>query len=424
MLRKLRVQGFKSLRNVEVDLARLVVVFGANAAGKSNLLESLVLLSRVVMERTLADAFDSGLRGYANEAFSFGPGGAAEMATRDHAELRLEAEIDLPSERPEPRHGRRARLRYEVAVRLRPASGELTVADERLSRLSAKGTQVGNAAIERVEHKLHLRRKGKQSHPFEEPVGLGHTVVSNRQYAGDRFPDLDALRAELAAWRVVYLDPREAMRHAQPPREVDDIGERGEFLVPFLHRLASHERYRKDFQAIVRAARAVIPSIEEVRTELVPSRGEIDLSVKQDGVWMSGRVISEGTLRVLALCAMAASPFQRRLVAFEEPENGVHPRRIEVITKLLATASRKRQVVVTTHSPLVVAEIAHLVRDGTLDVRDVVMLQCTGGPDGTRVRTFDPNAGLWVEPELRSALVAAEDAGVLQSAIVRGWMDG
>ena len=48
MIKKLAIKNYKSLKNVEVALANLVVIFGANAVGKSNLFDALDLLSRLV----------------------------------------------------------------------------------------------------------------------------------------------------------------------------------------------------------------------------------------------------------------------------------------------------------------------------------------------------------------------------------------
>lgn len=421
MLERLKVERFKSLRDVTVELGRLNVVFGPNAAGKSNLLESLVLLSRLVQERTLADAFNSGIRGYPVEAFSFGEDGVEGFMARPQASLRLEARLS---------GARRGALDYHVEVGVRPQTGELLLLDERLQRLNKDGSSKGNAAIERVdrgeEPRLAIRRKGGPNHPYEERLGIHHTLASNLQYSGEeRYPDFDDLREEVGTWRVVYLDPREVMRRAQPPREVSDIGERGEHLVPFLHRLGAHDDHRQVLAAIVRGVRAVIPSIESLETRLVSTRGEIDLRVRQDGVWMSSRVISEGTLRVIALCAMAANPLTTGLVAFEEPENGVHPRRIESITKILATAARHRQVVVTTHSPLVVGEIIRMLRSRELDEGQIRLLHCSGSPDGTRVANFSPYGPLFDDAEIAKSLLSTDDDSLkVQAALTRGWLDG
>jgi predicted ATPase len=168
----------------------------------------------------------------------------------------------------------------------------------------------------------------------------------------------------------------------------------------------------------------VIPSVEDVTTELVSTRGEIDLKVKQGGVWMSARVLSEGTLRVLALCAMAVNPYSRGLVAFEEPENGVHPRRIEAITKILAHAAKDRQVVVTTHSPLVIGEVIGMMNSGSLKAEDVRLLRCSGGADGTQVVPFSPTGALFDDQKINAALIANDDSLKVQAALSRGWLDG
>ena len=55
MLERLTVHDFKSLQDVTVELPRVAVFFGPNAAGKSNLLDAIQLLSRIGTERTLMD---------------------------------------------------------------------------------------------------------------------------------------------------------------------------------------------------------------------------------------------------------------------------------------------------------------------------------------------------------------------------------
>src|SRR5207247_4910078 len=92
----------------------------------------------------------------------------------------------------------------------------------------------------------------------------------------------------------------------------------------------------------------------DLTVDLDKRRGTLDVQIRQGGTDFSSRIISEGTLRVLALCAIAVNPWGGSLLAFEEPENGVHPRRLELIVQLLTSLAleRGRQVVVTTHSPL------------------------------------------------------------------------
>jgi predicted ATPase len=415
MLRKIHVKGFKSLQDVEAELAPLVVIFGPNAVGKSNLLEAVELLSRIVLSRTLADAFDTP-RGYPTESFTLPRTGLPGLLEQGSAELMLEGMLSPDEGDP---------LLYRVAVSTTPSLGTLELADEYLARLKKDGeprTTI-KPRIERYEDHLLIRRVGEQGQPRTEALGLNHALASNLQFAGTKYPDFERLRTELSGWRVYYLDPRAAMRSAEPPRQVDDIGPQGQWLAPFLYRLKTSKQHLPWFQAIGRALRAAIPSIEHLDVDLDPQRGTLDIEIVQNGTPFSSRVVSEGTLRVLALCAIGANPWPGSLVAFEEPENGVHPRRIETIVELLfkLVAEGRRQLLVTTHSPLVVSEVLRRQRDRPDQIK---LLRCYQSGSRTCVAPFDA-APLFADGEITRALRAEDDADVLvESMLRRGWLDG
>jgi predicted ATPase len=421
LLTRLRVQGFKSLHDVEIQLAPLVVLMGPNAAGKSNLLEALLLLSRLATEQTLAAAFEPPLRGYPLEAFSLSETGLEGLLQQDRAELVLEAEVQPArvSKRvaPEP-------LLYRTGVQIQPKTGALDVCDEYLVRLKKDRTPKQKPRIERSGDSLIVRQLGESGHPRHEPLGLNHTLVSNRQFTGEhRYPDFDRLRSELSAWQTYYLDPRVSMREPQPPREVADIGPRGEWIAPFLYRLKESETHRKFFTAIGRALRSAIPTVEDLDVDLDPRRGILDILIRQDGTPYSSRVVSEGTLRVLALCCLAGNPWPGELIAFEEPESGVHPRRIEVVADLLASIAEQRrsQVVVTTHSPTL---IAAMLRRATKDPTLVKLFRCAQRGRSTHVQEFVPQGPLFESEEIRESLTGPEDAAMVEAMLLRGWLDG
>jgi predicted ATP-dependent endonuclease of OLD family len=79
----------------------------------------------------------------------------------------------------------------------------------------------------------------------------------------------------------------------------------------------------------------------------------------------TSRVLSEGTLRVLALCILEYDDLHTGLLCFEEPENGIHPARIMAMATLLKDLSADfsdnflplRQVIVNTHSPILVKKV-------------------------------------------------------------------
>lgn len=416
MIRRIHVKGFKSLVDIDVSLAPLTVLLGPNAVGKSNLLEALVLLSRVVTERTLAEAVDTPVRGYPLEAFTLPASGLPGLLAQERAALTIEADV-LPANAE--------LLRYRVEVQIRPKTGTLTVANEYLARLKRDLTPKQKPRIERAGDHLVVRRRGEAGKPRQEELGLNHTLASNLQFSGEsRYPDFDRLRAELASWRMYFLDPRVAMRAPQPPKETIDIGIQGESIAPFLYRLKEGEHHRY-FKAIGRALHTAVPSIERLNVDLDPQRGTLDIQILQNGRPYSSRVISEGTLRVLGLCSIAGNPWSSSVIAFEEPENGVHPRRIEVIANLLASMvearKAKAQVIVTTHSPTFIAAMIRLSRKRPSLVS---LLRCTQEGHQTRLAPFAPEGPLFHDSEIRRVLSGAEDADLVEGALLRGWLDG
>ena len=168
MLKRIHIKGYKSLRDVEIELPRLAVLFGPNASGKSNFLDALQLLSRLATSRTLREAFAPPYRGKPLESFSFGHDGLRGLLDRKRLHLSIEADIELSEAvvdevnreirqmdgtAPRPSgddalNGRAARrttvhqrnLRYRIEIEMAPRSGELRLSNENLVALTRKYT--------------------------------------------------------------------------------------------------------------------------------------------------------------------------------------------------------------------------------------------------------------------------------------------
>ena len=250
MLKKLKVRGFKSLDDVTLDFPRLTVLFGPNASGKSNILDAVQALSRFTTSRTLSDALAEPIRGYAVEAFSFPPGGLAELLSGPPRRFDLDAALSVGQDP----------FKYKVSVEIEPLSAALSVVDEYLARLSKSSNEpAGAPAIQVVDDRIRLRRKSSGKPRFES-LRQNFTMLSDLRLGGSEYRAIDLTRAELSAWRTYYLDPRVAMRVAQPPAEVRDIGVLGGDIAPFLYRLRAEKL--KHFDAVRRTLTSIIPSVE------------------------------------------------------------------------------------------------------------------------------------------------------------------
>ena len=191
MLKRIHVNGYKSLRDVEIELPRLAVLFGPNASGKSNFLDALQLLSRLATSRTLREAFAPPYRGKPLESFSFGHDRLRGLLDRERLHLSIEADIELseavvdavnreirqmdgtaprPSgsdagreraPRPSVRH---RNLRYRIDIEMAPRSGELRLYDEYLGALTRNGKPKRiRPFIERHEDLIWVQRESEQN---------------------------------------------------------------------------------------------------------------------------------------------------------------------------------------------------------------------------------------------------------------------
>ncbi len=404
MLKRVRIVGYKSFQDLVVVLKPLSVLFGPNGAGKSNFLDALQLLSKLATTRTLKEAFDPPHRGKPLESFAFPPDGMKGLLESDRRRFTIEVDVELsdavveavnrqilemkrtvPPGKPGKKGEKVSRkmpavkeryLRYRIEVEILPKSGILRVADEYLTALNNNGqpTKRRNAFLERVGDRLHLRMEG-QAHPRYYERYLDHAILSLPHYP-PHHPHLVAVREEFQRWLFFYFEPRERMRMPNPVKEVRHIGLMGEDLAAYLNTLKALDP--PQFRAVERALKALLPHVDGIELE-VNDLGEVELRLREGGIPVPARVVSEGTLRLLGLLSVAGAKEQPSLVGFEEPENGVHPRRIELVAEFLKTRAvlGETQYIITTHSPLLPDKIP-----------DEYLFICRKGKQGTEIVPF------------------------------------
>ncbi len=115
-------------------------------------------------------------------------------------------------------------------------------------------------------------------------------------------------------------------------------------------------RNRTAFSRIESGIRNHFPTIKEIWLPTL-NRSEKTLGViLHDGTKISANEMSEGLLYWLAFAALPyVDPIAILLI--EEPENGLHPSRIAEVVKVLREVSAHTQVIIATHSPLVINEL-------------------------------------------------------------------
>ena len=150
-------------------------------------------------------------------------------------------------------------------------------------------------------------------------------------------------------WAFYNFNP-ELMRAPQAVRKQYRLVRTGENLSTVIHTLYSDGD--PVLEEIVDFLRACVPTVEELRSPIT-QEGRTYVALKEDSVpsAVGSWGLSDGTLLVLALATSLLTPQLPTLLALEAPDIELHPYVMEALAEMLTLASRKTQVIATTHSP-------------------------------------------------------------------------
>ncbi len=399
MITSLKISGFKSFQNFEMNFTPLTVIAGANASGKSNLFDALKLLSRLA-ETDLKTAF-SEQRGDPGELFT------------QYSENSYATEMEFVVEMLANRHVRdnwggvaelnSTRLRYQlIIVRKNNALGfeDLAVKLERLEKIKtdedqwskeilpkdarflSKTYRSGGSKepfIQTFEQNgiptLQIRQDGKQGNKKTTRAdAVTQTIIGGIR--GVDFPHAFAAKEEMRSWKFLQLNPEDLREPTHQDVGLKDVlTSSGKYLAAALYRIKQSDEY--SLKEVSRELAGFLPDFTEVNVYDDKANRQFIIKIKgSDGNEFSSRVLSEGTLRLLTLCILEYDEKHTGLLCFEEPENGIHPFRMDAMALLLKKLSSDfstsdtslRQVIVNTHSPVLVSELIRWQNDNNVSI--------------------------------------------------------
>ena len=387
MITNIKINGFKSFSNFEMTFTPLTVIAGVNASGKSNLFDALKLLSRLA-ETDLKTAF-SEQRGNADELFT--------QYDDDNYAIEMQFTIEMLINRTiKDNWGGNAelnntRLRYSLSIaRIVSEHGfpNLTIAHESLEKIKPEDDRWAVQMLPKTAKKLWKTLKaGGSKEPFIKAEKQGDILaIKIRQDGGHGgkatpanaasqtvlgginsvdFRHAFAAKEEMRGWKFLQLNPDDLREPTKQDVGLNDqITQTGKNLAAVLFRIKQQDPY--SIKEISRKLNSFLPGFTDVRVDDdKPNRQYIIKLKGEDGKEFSSRVLSEGTLRILALCVLEYDNDHNSLLCFEEPENGIHPFRIDAIAQLLKNLSVDfnkeydflRQVIVNTHSPVLISKL-------------------------------------------------------------------
>lgn len=345
IISRLCISGYRSLRDVRLELARLTVVTGANGSGKSSLYRALRLLADISQGRIIQSlAVEGGLPSAlwaGPEAFSRsvkqGVRPVEGVVRNGPISLRLgfssdeygyAIDLGLPPPRPPSRFNRDPEIKLE-------------------SLWTGPILQRTNAFAERVGPYVKIR---DQKGVWQQVVDGLPTFDSMLTRCGDprSAPELLDLRESMRAWRFYDHFRTDSDASARRPR----IGTRTPVLASDGSDLAAAIGTIQEIGADDQFAEAVADAFPGGAITVRDADGYFEIEMRQHGLLrpMKASEFSDGTLRYLLLIAALLTPRPPQLMILNEPETSLHPELLPALARLITAASVRSQIIVVSHA--------------------------------------------------------------------------
>ncbi len=342
-VRRIEIYGYKSIAHCGLSLHQLNVLIGANGSGKSNFISVFRLLNNLMQENL--------------QNFVAQEGGASRFL---HFGRQTTEEIKFKFS-----FGKNG-----YSCSLKPTDDDrLYFAEEVVSFLDGR----------------------RYSEPYTNPLFSGghETSLLRKSQSLRKKGIVDHVIESFRSWQVYHFHDTGRNAKVKQTGDIEDnsfLRSDASNLAAFLYLLEN--KYPEHYRRIVKTIRLIAPFFQDFT--LQPSRlneSKIRLEWRQVGSddYFDASQLSDGTLRMMSLATLLLQPNPPKTIVIDEPELGLHPYAIEVLSSLLKSA--RSQIIISTQSvPLV----------DTFDAADIVVVNQKDGKS-TFERLQEDQLETWLE---------------------------
>ena len=359
LLKNLHLKNLLSFRDSLIELDNLNILIGINGSGKSNLLEVIDLL-----RHTPRDILAPVRKG----------GGIQDWIWKGSTEPHKTAMIDTTVYNPKGPQNLRHKISFEAA------NQHFKLVDERIENEKPDEGHdhpylyyhynQGHPVIKVRRKKLLLQSKGVKS---------DQSILSQRRDP-DHYPEITYLGWVFETIRTYREWGFGHNNLARFPQKVDMPNR---YLEPYssnlglvLNRLRTRPAAKQQMIDMLQSLNGGFNDFD-VQFE----GGTVQVFLQEQNMIIPATRLSDGTLRYLCLLAILCDPEPPPLICIEEPELGLHPDILPTIAKLLQQAAERCQLIVTTHSDILV--------DAFTEQPQAIMVCEKETETGTRIRRLD-----------------------------------
>lgn len=341
-LSRIKIRGYKSIKDITVDFGKINVLIGSNGAGKSNFISVFTLLQNILNRNLQVYAAQNGI----NSLFYNG--------------RKVTEEID-----------------FEVFFGQNSYGFSLIPTDD-------------NRVIFREEHfEYHGTWENRSN------VSRGHAESLWEKGTANKIDQYVIPILERQEWRVYHF--HDTGRSAKVKQEHNisnckalqfDAGNLAAFLARLKH------TYKKNYDEIVRTVQLIAPYFQDFVLEPeIGNAEQIVLRWQQKGCEdiFNASQFSDGTLRFICLTTLLLQPheLQPAIIIVDEPELGLHPYAITVFAEMVKQLSDEKQIIISTQSVELLNEF---------DVEDVIVVDKSDN-SSTFKRLDEKELKVWLEED-------------------------
>lgn len=351
MITKIEVKNFKSYLSGVLPFASLTVLIGANASGKSNIIEALRLLAIIAQGERLS--FLGNTPQQLENPFR---GEVKNLLYRGSESLKIACEVTT-----EEFEGWN---RFEIELGF-GRDGEIHVTQEKIAgqtstvplyQITSEPQGAGSDVF--VEYNNFARGGKKPKIVCSSQMAIFTQLLSKIRFrpenteSQEKIPRITKNYVNCLSG-IVFLEPEPNAMRSYGHKSDRLLDKRGENLSGVLYNLCQNSELKAEVLEFVRS----LPEqdIEDIGFIETP-RGEVMLQLTETfgntSTPYDATTLSDGTLRVLSVAALLLSAPEESIVVIEEIDNGVHPSRAESLLKRISNLARSRhlRVLISSHN--------------------------------------------------------------------------